>query len=54
MGGCGSCWKGECWHVVITVPKCGEKLNLQTTAKTQKSPLFGTGCQYPVAWLAME
>ena len=29
---------GECWHVVITLPKHGEKLNLQTTIKTQKPP----------------
>lgn len=40
---------GECWHMVITLPKHGEKLNLQTTVKTQKLALFGTECRHHLA-----
>lgn len=44
---------GERWHVVITLPKRGEKLNLQTTAKAQKPPMFSTDCQHHLALMPM-
>ena len=44
---------GECWHVVITLAKRGEELNVQTTGKTQKPLLFGKDCQHRLALMPM-
>lgn len=44
---------GNCWHVVIPLPKRGEKLHLQTTVKTQKPLLFGTDCQHHLTLMPM-